>query len=669
MGFLAPWFLAGVAAVGLPVWLHLLRKHKTTPLPFSSLMFFEKRTQSSIKHRRLRYLVLFTLRTLLILLIVLAFAHPFIQQNIPPRTRSNEITVLAIDNSLSMRAGTRLADAKEAAKSLVSSLHPGERAEVLTFGSRVQVLSEVTDDHSPLNAAIDSIQPSDERTSFAELSRSVRSIAQSLKLPLTVHLFSDMQQTGMPSNFNDLRLNADVKLETHPLVTKEEPNFAVENVVAPRRVFDNKKSRVLATIAGYGAHKAARTVTLTLNGRAVESKSVEVPEVGRATVEFTSLDVPYGRNKGEVRIDSADQLPADDVFYFSVERADPRPALYVHEADGNGGMLYFKTALDAAGQSAFDVAPATVDQTANLSPSKYAFVVLADVGAVPATFENQLKDYVRGGGSVLITLGHHSVTAGGKVPVTGQRVVETRYTGREGDRFQVATWLDTSYPSILKDDRWDDVKFLRAIKIDPGNARVAAKLSDQTPLLLDQQMGEGHVVVFASTFDNIDNDFPLHSSFVAFVDQTARYLARMDSGPPSVMVDSFAELRDSKEKGAAVDVVDPKGERALSLDEASKAQNIQFTQVGFYDIRRPNGRNDLVAVNADRRESDLTPATPDTLSLWQNTANGTAEAEAAATGDTKPLSLWWYVMLAVLVLTVAESLLGNKHLSVDSEAA
>ena len=48
---------------------------------------------------------------------------------------------------------------------------------------------------------------------------------------------------------------------------------------------------------------------------------------------------------------------------------------------------------------------------------------------------------------------------------------------------------------------------------------------------------------------------------------------------------------------------------------------------GFYDIRRPNGRNELVAVNADRHECDLTPAPPDTLNLWQNTANGTAEAE------------------------------------------
>ena len=92
---------------------------------------------------------------------------------------------------------------------------------------------------------------------------------------------------------------------------------------------------------------------------------------------------------------------------------------------------------------------------------------------------------------------------------------------------------------------------------------------------------------------------------------------------------TFEELRDSKEKGAAVDVVDPKGDRVLSLDEATKAQNIQFTQSGFYDIRRPNGRNELVAVNADRHESDLTPATPETLSLWQNTASGSCKRRRA----------------------------------------
>jgi hypothetical protein len=669
MGILTPWFLAGVAAVGLPVWLHLLRRHKSEPLPFSSLMFFEQHTQSSIKHRRLRYLLLFALRALLILLMVLAFAHPFVTQNILPTERTNEVTVLAIDNSLSMRAGGRLDEAKRQAKSVISGLRPGQRAQVLAFGQRVAVMSEVTDDRSPLNAAVDAIKPGDDKTSFAELSRSLRSIAQSIKLPLKAHVYSDMQQSGLPSNFNDLRLNAEVRLEPHPMVSKADANFAVENVVAPRRVYDGKKSRVLVTVAGYHNTKSARNVSLTLNGRTVESKSVEVPDSGRATVEFLSLDVPYGRNKGEVKIEGGDSLAADDLYYFSVERSDPRRALFVHEAENPRGLLYFKAALEASGQSAFEIDAANPSQAANLSPSKYAFVVLSDVGALPGAFENELKNYVRGGGSVLVALGRMAVQRT-KVPVSDGKVEGSRYTGREGQMYQTVSWLDTAHPVVLKDDRWDDVKFYQAIRVDPGGARVVAKLSDQTPLLLDQQLGTGHIVVFASTFDNIANNFPLRPSFVPFIDRTARYLGRLDGNAPAVLVGSFAELRDSKETGATVDVLDPKGERVLSLDEATKAQNIQFTQAGFYDIRRPNGRNELVAVNADRLESDLTPAAQETLTLWQNTANGASGADGGPTQtDRKPLSLWWYVMLVVLALAVAESLLGNQHLSVDKEAA
>ncbi len=669
MGFLTPWFLAGVAAVGLPVWLHLLRKHKTTPLPFSSLMFFEKRTQSSIKHRRLRYLLLFAARTALIMLLVLAFAQPFVRRSVLPSSRSGEITVVAIDDSLSMRAGNRLETAKQQARSVIGRLGPGQRGQVLAFGQRVQVMTEVTDDHSALNAGIAAIEPTDARTSYGELARSLRSIAQSLKLPLDVHLYSDMQQSGMPPNFNDLRLNAALRLETHPLAASSTSNFTVENVVVPRRVYGGKPARVLVTVAGFGNQKASRNVTLSLNGRTVETKSAEVPENGRATVEFLSLDVPYGRNKGEVKIDSADALPSDDTYYFSVQRDDARKALFVHEPDNTRALLYFKAALEAAGQSAFEVDGVTVDQSANLNPSKYAFVVLSDVGAISAGFENELRNYVRGGGSVLITLGYKTVQRN-KVPVSDEKIEATRYAGREGERFQTAAWLDTAHPSILKDDRWEDVKFYQAVRVAQGSARVVARLTDQTPLLLDQQLGSGHILVFASTFDNVSNDFPLHASFVPFVDQTARYLGRLDSGPSSVPVGAYAELRDAKETGAAVDVVDPKGDRVLSLEEATKAQNVQFTLAGFYDIRRPNGRNELVAVNADRHESDLTPIPQETLSLWQNTASGTATAAGGdVQAEQKPLSLWWYVMLLALALAVAESLLGNQHLSVDKEAA
>ncbi|MBS1858179.1 MAG: BatA domain-containing protein [Acidobacteria bacterium] len=665
---MSPWFLAGAAAVGLPVWLHLLRKHRTTPLPFGSLMFFEKRTQSSIKHRRLRYLVLFALRSLLVLLIVLAFAHPYVRRQVSGGDRTGEVTVVAVDNSLSMRAGTRLSQARNEARSMVDSLRAGQKAEIVAFGSRVQVMSEVTDDRNSLKAAIESIEPGDTRTSYAEFARSLRAIAASLKVPLAVEMYTDEQQSGWPSNFNDLRLSADIRLHPHAIDAKDVPNFTVENVIAPRRVYDGRKNRVLATIAGFGTKKATRAVSLVLNGRVVESKQVEVPEGGRAAVEFLSLEVPYGRNKGEVRIDSADSLPADDAFYFSVERADPKKALFVQEAAGSRGLLYFKAALDSAGQSAFEIDPVPVDQVANANPARYAFVVLNDIPNVPSSFESALRDYVRGGGGVLIALGVRSAQ-NGKVPVTGETIAGGKYSARDTDLFQTVATLDSSHPAILRDNRWEDVKFYHTVKVNPSVSRVVARLTDQSPMLLDDQIGEGHVMVFGSTFDNLENDFPIHTSFVPFIDQTARYLGRLDAGPASTMVGSFAELRDSKEKGAAVDVVDPKGERALSLEEATRAQNIQFTMAGFYDIRRPNGRNELVAVNADRHESDLTPLDKDSLALWQNTATAATNASGGAENEAnRPVSLWWYVMMIVLLLALAESLIGNRHLSVDKEA-
>src|ERR1700739_2973985 len=118
MGFLAPWFLTGLAALGVPVFVHLLRKHVTTPRPVSSLMFFERGTQSSTRHKRLRHFLLFALRSALVFLVVLAFASPFVRR--PAAGTNGHLQMIVLDNSFSMRAGTRFTDAKRRALSLLA---------------------------------------------------------------------------------------------------------------------------------------------------------------------------------------------------------------------------------------------------------------------------------------------------------------------------------------------------------------------------------------------------------------------------------------------------------------------------------------------------------------------------------------------------------------------
>src|ERR1700726_4520219 len=100
MGLFAPWFLAGLAGIALPLYLHLLKRQKNPPHPIPSLMFWEPRTQASTRHRRLRYLLLLSLRLALLVLLVLAFADPFVNRA-AAKSAANTLLVLAIDNSVS----------------------------------------------------------------------------------------------------------------------------------------------------------------------------------------------------------------------------------------------------------------------------------------------------------------------------------------------------------------------------------------------------------------------------------------------------------------------------------------------------------------------------------------------------------------------------------------
>ena len=669
MGFLAPWFLAGVAAIGLPFWIHLLRQYRSTPHPFSSLMFFERRTQSSIKHRKLRYLLLLSLRVALLILMALAFANPFIT-----RTNANvggrSMLVIAVDNSFSMRYGDHLARARQEAQRALSNLHGGEPGQVLTVGSHIRFLTQPVEEVDQLRSAIASIQPSDERSSYGEFARALRTVAQSSRMPLEVHFVSDMQKSSMPPAFADLHLAEGTTLVFHSVADKKQPNWMVESVTAPGKIFDPKKVRVEAVIAGIGTDAAKRNVSLVLDNKILETKSVDVPANGRVTAEFLALDSPYGFHKGEIRIEPGDSLRQDDSFSFAVERTDPHRVLFLHQAGQTRGVLYYRTALESASDAGFVLEPLAVDQAANQSLSKYAFVVLSDVSSLPAGLEDRLRVYVNGGGALLVALGPASAALA-KVPVFGEAVQESRYSSREGDRFQNVASVDPEHPAVRRANKFEGVQFYQVIRIDPGKSRVIARLTDQTPLLLEKQIGEGRVLVFASTFDNISNDFPLHSSFLPFVEQTARYMSAEQERSTNVAIDSYIELRSAKEQGASVEVIDPDGKRPLSLKDASTAQTFQVDRDGFYEIHRANGRQEMVAVHADRRESDLTPVPPDTLELWRNTGRAVANPSAGSTDENhaKPWSLWRYALLLVLITAIIESLIASRYLSVEKEAA
>lgn len=689
MGFLTPWFLGGLAALGAPVFVHLLRKHVTVPRPVSSLMFFERGVQSSTRHRKLKYFVLFALRSALVLLVVLAFANPFIRR--AAAGSEDRLLLIVLDNSFSMRAGTRFANAKRQALAMLAAKPHDQKTQIVALGSNVAFLTQQITDSAQLEAALESIELGDGRANFGELGHAVRAMTESMpetmpetmRRPIDLELFSDMQRSAMPANFADMVFPGNVRLTLHSVATgAAPPNWTVESVSAPAMLADPKDprlSRVEAVIAGFNTPAATKRVSLVINGKVVATNKVSIPPNGRVITEFSPLSVGYGFNRCSVQIDGGDALPADDSSVFSVRRSDPERVLFVHAAGDARSPLYFGAALEAAAPSGFVVQSVAAEQAADLDPSKFAFVVLSDTPSLPSIFEHALAGYVAKGGGVLIALGTSSAYRE-QIPLWGPNANKPRDYSRSGVAAGLGQ-MDFTHQALAEEHPgqdnggWDAVKVSYAAVVDPEHSRVVARLADNTPFLLDKQVGEGHLLLLTSGLDNLTNDLPLRPVFVAFVDRAARYLSGSQMLSGSRVVGAFVQLRSSVQSAGArgnVEVIDPDGKRPLSLNEAGTARSLRLTRAGFYQIHFANGHEGVIGANPDRRESDLMVMPDDLQRLWSGAAAGTASQErsAIAAGETKQsVSLWWYVMLLALIAAMAETALAGRHLGTQREEA
>jgi hypothetical protein len=472
----------------------------------------------------------------------------------------------------------------------------------------------------------------------------------------------------MPPNFHDLQLGPHTALTLHAIGRPNAPNWAVDTVTTAAQIYDPKSTRLTATVAGWQTDTATRTVSLILDGKTLASKQVEVPANGRAQVQFTGFDVPYGAHRGEVRIRPADALPQDDAFPFSVARSDPSRVLFLYAGNRLQQAFYYKSAMDSAPDAGLVVQPMSLEQAGHVDFGKYAYVVLNDPGDLDRSLAQALCGYVSRGGAVFIAIGPETIAAG-RVPLSNDHISGTH-------QIQGVGFADEQHPALWGTGHFDNVQFSEAAWITPkANARVIAKLANGSPLLLEERMGEGRGLIFASTLDNSTSDLPLHTSFVAFVVQSGHYLAGLEDTNASVTVGTPVTLRHTKDQSTAAEVIGPDGKRTLSLSEATKALTFDLWQNGFYEVHRADGRTVLMAVHSDRRESDLTTASPENLDLWRNTGvtaarneNGPKESPVGEQ-QTRRWGLWRYALALVLIAALVESIFSSRYLKEERQTA
>ncbi|HMF94658.1 MAG TPA: BatA domain-containing protein [Vicinamibacterales bacterium] len=679
MAFLTPAFFLGLAAIAIPVLVHLIQRERKRVIEFPSLMFVRRIPYQSVRRRRIRHWALLLLRAAAIALIVAAFARPFMRQGAVAAAAvggAREIVIL-LDDSASMGYGDHWARAQGAARAVVRGMTANDRATLVVFGKNAEENMRATADRSRLEAAINTAKVSSGATRYGPALKLAESILS--RSPIKRReavLISDFQRTGW-SGSEEVRFGEGMTVSTVSVASPNTANLAVPSVSFARASFSGQERITVSAGLSNKGDEAIKNVpvTLVIDGHEIQTEHATVAAHASGSVSFTQFTLAGPNVRGSVRA-GADPLPADNTFNFVLTPSAPVSLVVVDNGDRASASLFLSKALAIGTTPLFQVETTTAARMTPAMFDKRSVVILNNTTFPPAGGGSNLKRFVERGGGVLVIAGDNTSWSPSEFDLLPGRLggIVDRMEGRSGS----LGYLDYSHPvfEVFKAPRSGDfsaahVFRYRSVQTTPAD-RVLARFDDGAVAAAEKKIGAGRVIIWTSTLDDSWTDIGVKPIFLPLVHQLVRYLAQYEQPASWFTVGQVLDLTQRAKARTDRIIVTPSGERISqsSMGEGNEGL-LELTEQGVYEIRSAaasSGRPEAIAVNLDPAESDLSPMDP-------------RELVAAVTGHASPVdvqpeqaqemtreeaekrqSLWWYLLLTGVGLLAAETAIAN-HLS------
>src|SRR6478736_647052 len=293
MSLLAPAFLLGLLAIGLPLWLHRLSSDNPNKQKFSSSMFLEPGEPRRVLAKKLQYLLLLALRVAVLVLLALAFAQPALWRKPQAAAAGGaRLHLIVLDGSASMGDDGRWERALAAARGVVDSLRGDDRGQVVVAGRQFEVLGAATADASVLRQALNTVQAGVFRLDYGQLMRSIDALLRGAELPVVIDLVTDIQQSSLPTRFGELAPRRAAEVAIHDVSGGKADNWTIESFGGSALT-----GELEASVRSFAAADARKSVRLTLNGKTIAEQPVDIPAGGRAQAGFAALELASGPNR------------------------------------------------------------------------------------------------------------------------------------------------------------------------------------------------------------------------------------------------------------------------------------------------------------------------------------------------------------------------------------
>jgi hypothetical protein len=711
--------LAWLAAAAVPVLIHLWSRRRYREVPWAAMQYL----LAAWQHRRRRLLLeqwlLLVLRTLVIALVVLAVAEPYLHERGPAvrgGLRTHRLLILDTSYSMAYRpdAQSRLERARKIAAEIVGRSPAGDAFTLMSMAAPPRVVVATPSfDPRPFTAEIEQVTIAHTAADLPATLRAALQLVQTVRREQprlerhVVYFLSDLGRVGWDTGGKsaETRGLATRLAEVAELNVIDVGQAAAENTaITGLRLVDpvpiaGHATALQARIKNFGrTPQTRRTLELLVDGRRVQQQRLDLAPGQETEVSFTHLFETSGDHCVEARLEP-DRLDLDNHRWLVLAVREALRVLCINgrpsgEALG-GAADFLRLALAPTAGDQTVVRPEIAAESALLERdlAPYPVVCLCNVAQFTPSEAKVLDAYLQAGGSLVFFLGDRvqaegynrqlTASAGGLAILPAsvgplQSQTELRLDPLGYRHPVLAAFRGREQSGLLTTPV---ARHFRLVLPPQSTAETVLALPNGDPLIVDGPAGRGRVVLVATSADTGWSGLPASPAFVPLVQELLGYLVRGAQNERNLAV---GQPLDGTLAGAAVEqnvlLQPPDGPAVpVPLDAQRRWSYAETGTSGIYTAREnTTGQGQSFAVNLDTAESDLEPLSTDELrhqwsgvpfgllatnEPWRDMAATSPLAPDGSQGCTTPvhLALLYVVLGLLLVETVVAWRLGHHE--------
>jgi hypothetical protein len=711
MTFLNPVILFGLLAVSLPILIHLLSKPRLRRVHWAADKFLLDSIQKNRRRVLVEDLLLLILRCLLVALLVVMFARPaFLTEGGAHLGGLAAPAVILLDNSGSMGQSdgtrTRFEQAKAEADDLLSKLEPGSSSALYLVSDHVKaIIPQPTHDLSVLRRSIDEAPLTD---GGSNLYPGIKRAVDLLKtLPGThreIFVLTDSQMAAWRdlAKIRELQQeNSNVTMHFLIIGEKGEDNLAVSNLeLAGTVAAVNQPLRCVVTVSNWSASAVQNIpVKLAADGDPPQDEGLIDridPGASRNIVLIARFREP-GYHSLTASI-PGDRLPSDNQRSIALLVLDQISTLVVEgtsnpDPTARDGFFLSHALVpvspEQAAQYYVKVASGQPNDLENSSISQYQIIFLSNVTQLTPRGAQNLNDYVSHGGALVIFPGAATDPNYYDNDPNFSPLLPAKLSPAVGPPDQkFLSWQSHGYDHPLV-TLWNnpDSGNLSGVQVtkyypltlkpgaDASGPQVVLKYVDGEPVVAEQTVGKGKVILFSSSATTDWTTLPIHPSFVPLLFRIISYVTNGLGGNLNIPVGQpFATPIGSEYAGKELSVIRP-GEKKHRVvgeveagDQSAMLRYDDTEMAGPYQLFIGDDLKPKVvfAAQGDPEESNLAQIPKADIDPLLNPAPPAKEGETPA-AEKPPAShirvpgqeLWVPLAVAALLLALVE--MGLAH--------